>query len=40
MQLTFVASRTCLVGISNVGGFALVWHGGLGSVGIDFNVGV
>ena len=40
MQLTVVATRTCLFGISNAGGFALVWHGGLSSFGIEFNVGV
>jgi len=37
VELTFVASRMCLVGISIVGGFALGWHGGLGSFGIEFN---
>ena len=39
-QLTFVASKTCLVGFSNLGGLALVRHGGLGFFGIEYNVSV
>ena len=39
-QLTSVASKTRLVGISKVGGFAPGRHGGLGSFGIVGIVGV
>ena len=39
-QPTSVASKTRLVGISKVGGFALVLRGGLGFFGIVDIVGV
>ena len=38
--LTSVASKTRLVGFSNLGGLALVRHGGLGFFGIEYNVSV